>query len=143
MILVDTNLLLYAYDVSSEHHEAARRWVERAFSGPDPAALAWVTLLAFLRISTNLRVYDAPLSIGEAVEIIGEWLSRPTVTIVEPGERHWTILSSLLTAGQARGPLVMDAYLAALAIEHGLTLCTNDRDFTRFPNLRWLNPLES
>jgi len=83
------------------------------------------------------------LTIVEAVSIVSEWLERPAVEILNPGERHWEILSTLLPAAQARGPLVMDAHLAALAIEHGATLCTSDKDFARFSELRFVNPLES
>ena len=141
MILLDANLLLYAYNSSSEHHAAAKHWLEGVLSQPESVRLAWVSVLAFLRISTNPRAYPYPLSPAEASEIVAEWLVRPTVATLEPGERHWPILSQLLTTTQARGPLVMDAHLAALAIEHGATLCTTDQDFTRFPDLRLLNPL--
>jgi len=121
---------------------AARLWLENAFSRPEPVRLAWITILAFLRIGTSPRAFPYPLSPAEAGEIVAEWFARPMVATLEPGERHWSILSHLLTATQARGPLVMDAHLAALAIEHGATLCTTDQDFTRFPNLRLLNPLD-
>ena len=141
MTLIDANLLLYAYNTSSEHHERARDWLQGVFSGSEPAGLAWITILAFLRIATNTRAFDLPLTPPEAVSIVSEWLSRPVVTLVEPGPRHWEILSSLLPKAQARGPLVMDAHLAALALEHGLVLCSNDRDFALFPGLRVTNPL--
>lgn len=141
MILLDANILLYAYDSASLHHRAARDWVQGAFSQPEPIGLAWITLLAFLRISTSRRARQHPFSILEAAAVVSEWLERPTVTLVNPGERHWAILGPLLGEGQASGPLVADAHLAALAIEHGATLATTDRDFTRFPGLRLLNPL--
>lgn len=141
MILVDANLLLYAYDSGSEHHAVARRWIEEAFSAPQPVRLAWVTVLAFLRITTNPRLRAQPFTPAEAVSIVDEWLSLPNVAILKPGERHWSILRGLLPESQARGPLAMDAHLAALAIEHGATLCTTDRDFTRFAALRVANPL--
>lgn len=142
MILVDANLLLYAYDASSVHHPAGRAWLERVLSRPEPFGVAWVTVLAFLRISTHPRVFEAPFSIAEACGIVSEWLAHPAVRVLDPGERHWAILSELLPASQARGPLVMDAHLAALAIEHGAVLSTTDQDFTRFRGLRTLNPLE-
>ena len=141
MILIDANLLLYAYDPSSPHHEASRDWLETNFSRRELIGLAWSTILAFLRISTSPRPLEHPLSTLEAVAIVSEWLNRPVVTLLSPGERHWEILRGLLTHGQAQGPLVMDAHLAALAIEHGATLATTDKDFTRFPGLRLLNPL--
>jgi toxin-antitoxin system PIN domain toxin len=143
MILIDVNLLLYAYNASSEHHQDARNWLEHVFSGSEPAGLAWITILAFLRIATNTRAFDFPLTIAEAAAIVSEWLTRPMVTIVEPGPRHWEILNGLLSKAQARGPLVMDAHLAALALEHGFIVCSNDRDFALFPGVRVTNPLEA
>lgn len=140
MILVDANLLLYAYDPSSLHHEAARDWLERTFSKPEHIGLTWMTILAFVRITTSPRPLEHPLSITEAAAIVSGWLERPLVTVLNPGERHWKILHDLLTKGQAHGPLVMDAHLAALAIENGATLASGDRDFTRFPGLKLLNP---
>ena len=141
MMLIDANLLLYAYDPSSPHHEASRHWLETTFSGPETIGLAWTTALAFLRITTSPRPLENPLSAFEAVAIVSEWLERPRVSLLSPGERHWEILRRLLTDQQVRGPLVTDAHLAALAIEHGATLATTDRDFSRFPALRTLNPL--
>jgi uncharacterized protein len=142
LILIDANLLLYAHNASSEHHAAARPWLEKAFSGSQPVRLAWITLLAFLRIGTNFRVFPHPLTVTEAVNLVSEWLKIPAVAILEPGEGHWEILAGLMTTNQASGPLVMDAHLAALAIEHGATLCTTDQDFSRFPGLQVLNPLK-
>ena len=141
MILVDANVLLYAYDGSSPRHEPARRWVETAFSGDEAVGLPVVTLVAFIRIATNPAVYRRPLSPTRAIEIVQEWLARPNVSVVNPSERHWPLLADLATSGQARGPLVVDAHLAALAIEHGATLATTDRDFARFPGLRSFDPL--
>ena len=140
MILVDANLLIYAHDSASAHHELAA-WLETTFSGSEQIGLTWMVVLAFVRITTSPRPLDHPFSIAEAVEIVAGWLERPTVALVHPGERHWGILRSLLEEGQAPGPLVMDAHLAALAIEHGATLATTDKDFTRFPGLRVFNPL--
>lgn len=142
MILVDANILLYAYVPSTKHHEAARSWLETAFSQPEPVGLSWATILAFVRISTTPRIFQDPFSAAEAAGIVSAWLEPPMVTILNPGERHWEILRRLVTEGQAHGPLITDAHLAALAIEHGATLATTDRDFTRFPGLRILNPLE-
>jgi toxin-antitoxin system PIN domain toxin len=102
-----------------------------------------MTLLAFVRVSTSRRVLEHPLSISEAAAIVSAWLQRPMVTLVNPGERHWEILRDVMTKGQAQGPLIMDAHLAALAIEHGATLASADRDFARFPGLKLLNPLIS
>ncbi len=142
MIVVDANILLYAYDVSSQHHDAARRWLESTLSGSDLVGFAWVTLLAFLRIGTDHRAFTSPLAPEEAVASVSEWLARPNVVVLQPGERHWEILSQMLIEAQIRGPLTMDAHLASLAIEHGATLYTTDRDFTRFPRLKTFNPLQ-
>ena len=143
MILVDVNLLLYAYTPSLARHSIVRPWLEKAFSGLQPVRIAWVTLLAFLRIGTDSRAFSHPLSAAEATAIVSEWLRLPAVAVLEPGERHWEILSGLMTENQANGPLVMDAHLAALAIEHGATLCTTDQDFSRFPGLQVFNPIKA
>jgi toxin-antitoxin system PIN domain toxin len=143
MILVDANLLLYAYDPRAPEHDASRRWLEAALSGSALMRFAWMTLWAFLRISTSSRVFEHPLSMAEAEAIASSWLAQSSAGIVEPGERHWDILRELTSAGQTTGPLVMDAALAALAIEHGATLHTTDRDFARFPKLAWVDPLRT
>jgi hypothetical protein len=104
---------------------------------------AWLTLLAFLRIGTNPRVFEHPLSTSEAEAVVSSWLAQPAASILEPGERHWEILRGLMRDGQAVGPLVMDAVIAAIALEHGVTLYTTDRDFSRFAGLKWTNPLAS
>ena len=119
MILIDANLLLYAYHPRAEQHEKSRAWLEAVLSGPDLVRFAWLTLWAFIRIATNARVFDRPLSTSEAEAAISSWLAQPVAGILEPGERHWDILRGLLREGQATGPLVMDAVLAAIALEHG------------------------
>jgi toxin-antitoxin system PIN domain toxin len=140
MMLVDANVLLYAYQPRSPRHEPCRRWVEAAFSGDEPVCLAWVTVLAFLRIATHPRVFESPLTMPEAVAVVVSWLERDAVSVLEAGERCWEILRALSVDAQASGPLVMDAFLAALAIENGAALVTTDRDFARFPKLRRLDP---
>jgi uncharacterized protein len=142
VILVDANLLLYAYHPRAPQHAAAKAWLESALAGPRLFRIAWLTVWAFLRIGTNARVFERPLSVGEVEAVVSSWLEQPTAAILEPGNRHWEILARLMSEGQATGPLVMDAALAALALEHGATLCTTDRDFARFPGLEWTNPLE-
>ena len=141
MILLDANLLIYAYDLSSPFHEPARSWIEKAFSGSEPVRLSWTTLLAFVRITTNARAFRAPLSIEEALSAVDTWFAQPEVDTIEPGKGHRAILRQLLTEAQVTGPLVMDAHLAALAIEHGATLWTTDGDFKLFPGLQFVNPL--
>jgi uncharacterized protein len=142
MILVDANLLLYAYDPRSARHAASKKWLEDALSGTELVRFAWMTLWAFPRISTNPRVFEYPLSLEEALHAVGTWLDQPVAGILEPSERHWEMLKQLALRAQVRGPLVMDAALATLAIEHGATLQTTDMDFARFPGLKWRNPLE-
>jgi toxin-antitoxin system PIN domain toxin len=141
VIIVDANLLLYAYHPRSEQHDASRAWLEAVLGGPELVRFAWLTLWAFLRISTNPRVFERPLSTSEAGAAISSWLAQPGAGILEPGERHWEILRGLMREGQTVGPLVMDAVVAAIAVEHGATLCTTDRDFARFPGLKCMNPI--
>ncbi len=143
MILLDANVLIYAHDSASAHHSVVRRWLEAALNGPDQIALAWMVILAFVRITTSPRALRRPLSIVQATERVAAWLVRPNVVLLNPDERHWEIFRNLLQEGQARGALVMDAHLAALAIEHGAALATTDKDFTRFPRLRMVNPVQS
>ena len=141
MILVDANLLLYAYNPRAQEHEKSRIWLEGVLSGTDLVRFAWLTLWAFLRIATNSRVFERPLSTSEAEAAVSSWLAQPSAGILEPGERHWDVLQGLMRQGQTAGPLVMDAVIAAIALEHGALVCTTDRDFSRFPGLKWTNPL--
>ena len=141
MIILDANILLYAYDNASMLHSKARSWVEDVFSGTTPIGLPWQTIDAFLRIMTNSRLPGERFSIGEAARIAELWLEQPNVRPLAPGEDHWPLFRQMLIEGQASGPLVTDAHLAALAIEYGGVLYTTDRDFARFPGLRWENPL--
>jgi uncharacterized protein len=140
MILVDANVLLYAYQPRAGQHARCRAWVEAAFSGEEAVCLAWVTILAFVRISTNPRVFERPLLGVEALATVSSWLARPSVSVLEAGEQCWEIFRQLVVDAQASGPLVMDAFLAALAIESGAKLVTTDRDFTRFPKLELFDP---
>jgi toxin-antitoxin system PIN domain toxin len=140
LILVDANVLLYAYDPRAEAHDRCRAWVERSFSADEPVAIAWVTVLAFVRISTNPRVFEQPLLASEALAAVTSWLQRPSVSVLEAGEACWEIFRELVVQAQVTGPLVMDAFIAALALENGATLATTDRDFARFPKLRLIDP---
>ncbi len=142
MILVDANLLIYAYNSGCREHEKARPWLEEVLSRPEPVGLPWLVVLAFIRITTTPRLLARPFSLEEVISIVDEWLALPQVGLLDPGPRHWKILRGLLSSAQARGPLAMDAEIASLAIEHGATLCTTDRDFTRFEDLRVVNPLQ-
>ncbi len=141
MIVVDANVLIYAYDSRSERHAQAATWLERTLNGDEDVRFPLMTLLAFVRITTNPRVFEHPLDPGAAIAIVRAWLSRPNVRIVDPTDRHWEALAATAAAGQARGPLVMDAHLATLTSEYGATLATTDRGFARFPRLRTIDPL--
>ena len=143
MIVPDANLLLYAYDASSPEHGRARSWWEEALASPETVGLSWQTITAFVRIGTNPRAYTRPLSALEAAEIVGAWLEQPNAQVIAPTTRHWSVFGRLIVDSQATGPLVMDAHLAALAIEHGATLCTHDVDFARFKELRVYDPLNA
>lgn len=142
MIFVDANLLLYAYNASAEEHSRAKNWLEKTLSGAEPVALCWPVLLAFIRIATNSRAFPHPLSRLEAMLAVSSWLERPQAVVISAGESHWQLLQKLLSEGKISGALVSDAHLAAITMEHGGTLYTTDRDFSRFPNLRFVNPIE-
>ena len=141
MIVLDVNLLLYAYNSASSRHHAAYAWVRETFSGTELVGLPWQTIWAFLRISTNSRLPGEQFSVEGAVAIVQQWTDLKQVRLLAPGERHWVLLQRMLLEGQVRGPLTADAHLAALTIEYGGVLHTTDRDFARFPGLRWVNPL--
>jgi uncharacterized protein len=140
--LVDLNLLLYAYNSTAREHKDAAAWLSGLFAGRETIGLPWVTLLGFLRITTAPKILANPRDLDQAAVIVSDWLGRSNVSIVSPTERHWQLLSGLLPKHRIRGSLITDAHLAALAIEHGATLCTNDRDFLRFPGLKVEFPLQ-
>lgn len=138
---MDANLLLYAYDATSSRHLMAQAWLREAFSGSELVGLPWQVIWAFLRLSTNSRIFTNCLTVETAVELVQGWVELKQVRLLSPGERHWRLLQKMLVDGAARGALITDAELAALTIEHGGVLHTTDRDFARFPGLRWVNPL--
>jgi toxin-antitoxin system PIN domain toxin len=139
--LVDANLLLYAVDESSPHHAVAKPWLEEQLSGSETFAFAWAVLLAFVRLGTNPRVFAAPLTVEEALDLVDSWLGQPNVTVVHPTVRHSRLMRELLAPLGTAGNLASDAHLAALSIEHGAEVCSGDSDFARFPRVRWVNPL--
>ena len=141
MILVDANILLYACNSAAAPHAKSRDWLDEKLNGAAPVGLPWPSLLAFLRIATNPRAFRNPLTTAAAREQVSNWLSAETVWAPEPTEHHAAVLGKLLALPGVYGNLVPDAHLAALAIEHGLTLCSTDGDFARFPGLTWLDPL--
>lgn len=140
-MLVDANLLLYAVDEESPHHDAARTWLEAVLNGDRRVGLAWPTLSAFLRISTNPRALDRPLTAVEAWSFVEDWLDAPTVWTPGAGDRHREIVGGLVTSLDLRANLIPDAVLAALCIEYGLEIYSADSDFARFTEVRWTNPL--
>lgn len=129
MIIPDANILLYTHNTSASEHVLAKNWWEGALNGDETIGLSWQVITAFLRIGTNPRAFPNPLSAKEALAIAEEWLEQPVCQTISPGPRHMAILRKLIIEGQATGPLIMDAHLAALAMEHGATLCTTDKDF--------------
>ena len=110
-------------------------------SGAESVGLAWAVLLGFVRLTTNPRVVRSSLTPAESLDYLDRWLAHPVTTVLEPTARHATVLRDLLQETGTAGNLVADAHLAALAIEHGAELCSADRDFGRFPGLRWTDPL--
>jgi toxin-antitoxin system PIN domain toxin len=141
LTIVDVNLLLYASEMDSPHQHAAASWLKELFAGNDTIGLPWITLWAFVRLSTNPRVWPTPMPIAVAFRHVREWLAQPGVVTVHPGPRHAELLERVANEGRATGALVSDAVLAALAIENGATLASTDRDFSRFTELRWINPI--
>lgn len=141
-MLIDANLLLFAVDAQSPHNAAAAAWLEPALNGNRRVAIPWQTIGAFLRISTHPRVTANPLSAGEAWGYVEAWLDAPTTWIPPATERTARLLGELMIGHHVTANLVPDAQLAALAMEHGLTLYSADGDFARFTPLSWVNPLE-
>jgi hypothetical protein len=141
MILVDANILVYAHISSFRQHERARPWLDARLNETTAVGLPWPSLLGFTRLVSNPRVFERPLPVAEAWKQVESWLNCPSVWVPVPTERHREVLGPLVIAGATRANLVADAHLAALAIEHGLTLCSTDGDFGRFHGLRWENPL--
>jgi len=139
--LVDANLLLYATNPAAPQHQKAAEWFDAEMNGGDGLALPWATLMAFLRVSTDPRILKPPLSVPVALQYVEDWLEWETVWVPEPTPNHFALVAELLRAAP-RSKLVPDAHLAALAIGHGLTLCSNDVDFRLFKGLRLLNPLD-
>jgi len=141
VILVDANLLVYAHVASLPQHQAAVSWLDEKLNGTRIVALPWQSLLSFARLVTNPRLFERPLPVATAWAQIENWLNCPVVEIPNPGNRYREILARLMLSAVDRSNLIPDAQLAALAIENGFVLCSSDRDFARFPELKWENPL--
>lgn len=141
MLIPDVNILVHAYDMDSPQHKLARAWWEATLTQPRPVGMPWATSLGFIRVATNRRILTNPLSVQDAVGRVRKWLDHARVRILTPGERHAETLFRLLTELGTAGNLTSDAHLAALAIEYQAEIVSTDADFSRFPGLRWFNPL--
>ena len=141
MIVPDINLLLYAHFREFEQHSAARSWWEDLVVGHEPVGVPWSVGIGFVRLATHPRKLTEPLTTAQAIAVVESWHSRPHISGLHPGSEHLSILADLLSAAGSGGNLVPDAHIAALATEHDAEIHTNDRDFSRFPGLRWSNPL--
>ena len=142
MIIVDANVLLYAYNADAPQQPAAAQWLMAACGSGETLALPWITLWAFLRISTNARIWANPLTPDQAFGIVTGLLEQPGVVLLPPGPRHIELLRRLVNEYDAVGPLMSDAVLAALALENGATIASTDQDFRRFPGVKWVNPVK-
>jgi toxin-antitoxin system PIN domain toxin len=138
--LVDVNVLLYAVNTAVEHHASSRRWLDDALEDGGPVGFSWISLLAFLRLSTKPGLFPRPLAVDQAVRQMEDWLGHPASVMVEPTTRHGAVLAGLLRQVGTGGNIVSDAHLAALAVEHGAGVVTFDADFGRFPGVRWARP---
>lgn len=141
MKIVDVNVLVYACNERSPQHETVLRWWESTLNGDEPIGFNWTIVVGFLRMMTNRVVFDSPVEADVAVELMNQWLSRRNVSLLNETKDHWRVLAGLIASADARGNLMPDAHLAALAITHGATFVSCDNDFARFPDLRWENPL--
>lgn len=140
MLLVDANVLLYAVNERAREHTVARDWLRRALAGGEAVAFAWVVTLAFLRLATHPAVFPRPLTSEQATEVLDRWLAAPQALTPEPTRRHIPLLRGLLARTGTAGNLVGDTHLAALALEHGATVVSFDRDFGRFEGVAWQLP---
>lgn len=140
MILPDVNILLHAVNTNSPRNDHIRTWWDSCVKGSTPVCLTWTVLLGFVRIGTNPRLFNRPLTVIEAADYINSLLDQPTIQMISPGEGHWSLVESLLKQAGTAGNLTTDAHLAALAIEWDCTLYSTDTDFARFPKLKWKIP---
>ena len=141
MRLPDVNVLLYAFNRAAHDHERYKAWLDEALTADEPLALTDSVLTAVVRIATHPRIFDPPATLDLAFAFTATLRSSPNAVRVSPTERHWDLFRRMCDAGNARGNLVADAYLAALSIGSGSVLMTTDRDFARFPGLNWRHPL--
>jgi hypothetical protein len=142
MILFDVNVLVYASNADAQNHDRFREWLDATVNDTLPFAASELVLSGYVRIVTNRRILSRPLSLDDAFSVANQIRSRPNCVIIQPGPRHWELFVDLSKRSGVKANLVSDAYLAALAIESGSEWITTDRDFARFPGLRWRHPLE-
>lgn len=141
MILPDVNVLIYAFRQDAPQHRMCLTWLQAVVDGDTAFGLSPLALAAVVRITTNRRSDFQASTLEEAFRFCDYLLGQPHCEIVEPGPRHWAVFARLCTATNTRGPIVTDAWYAALAIEHGCEWITLDRDFARFPGLKWSAPV--
>ena len=142
MILIDSNVIVYAHRTEAAGHEAYRRWLEACVGSEAAFGVSDRVLGEFLRVVTHPRIFKVPTPLAEAIHVVAELRAQPNCVLLTPGPRHWEIFLRLCHSVEARGSLVADAYLAALAIETGSEWITTDRGYSRFPGLRWRHPLD-
>ena len=142
MILIDVNVLVYAHRTDAPGHSAYRGWLEELINGDQAYGFSELVLSGFLRVVTHPRVFDPPSDLASGLAFAQVIRSQPNAVPITPGPRHWGIFVRLCEAARAKGNLIPDAYLAALAIESGSEWVTTDRDYSRFPGLRWRHPLD-
>ncbi len=142
MFVVDTNVLLYSVNEDADHHTAARNWLANALGGTETVGFDWVAILGFLRIASHPRVFPTPMRLGPALDIVDRWLSAPAAEIVRPATSHSSQLRKLLEHLPMAGNIATDAHLAAICLSLDATMVSFDRDFGRFPGLRWMIPGE-
>jgi toxin-antitoxin system PIN domain toxin len=140
--LVDANVLLHAVNSDAREHSVARSWLEAHLNANEPVAFAWVVLLAFIRVGTRDGIFPSPMSVAEAFDYVEAWITQGPSVVLDPTTRHVSLLRGLLESTGSAGNLASDAHLAALAIEHGATIVSFERDFGRFTGLSWVHPAE-
>ena len=142
MVLPDVNILVYAYSASVPEHQRIRAWLEDVLNGDQAFGMADLVVSGFLRVVTHPRIFNPPAPLADALAFADAVRSPSQRVVITPGPRHWSIFQRLCVSARAKGSLVADAYLAAMAIESGCEFVTTDRDFARFPGLRWRHPLD-
>jgi uncharacterized protein len=136
VVVVDANVLLYAVDRASAHHEVSRAWLDASLAGTEAVGFAWIALLAFIRVGTNPSILPNPMAADEATDQVEAWLAAPAAVAVQPTPQHASLLRGLLRDTGTAGNLTTDAHLAALSLEHGADVVSYDRDFARFPGVK-------